>query len=116
MRLYLFYFLNAKPRMNTNYSEGDFSFILDKFHRYLIEDGYKAVTQAELWDFIKNEYDAKKALDQPEIMDIFLAMKYKSHTMKTFGVVMRNIKKIAADGWEAYVKEWIATKIDDLAS
>jgi predicted protein tyrosine phosphatase len=98
--------------MTTVYNEGDFSFVEDKLHRYLLQDAYTALQKSDLWTFVKDEYDEKKATEQPEILDIFLAMKYKSHTMKTFGVVMRNMKKIALDGWDEYVKEWISTKKD----
>jgi hypothetical protein len=95
--------------MTDVYNVGDFSFVQDKLHRYLLLDAYNALQKSELWTFVKDEYDEKKASEQPEILEIFLAMKYKSHTMKTFGVVMRNMKKIALDGWEEYVKEWQST-------
>ncbi len=96
--------------MNSEYAKGDFSIVEDNLHRYLLEDAYKALNDSDLWTFVKDEYSQEKALEQPEILDIFLAMKYKSHTMNTFGVVMRNMKKIAQDGWDEYVREWISTK------
>lgn len=99
--------------MNTSYTEGDFSFVENKFHRNLLQDAFTALQKTDLWSYVKDEYDEKKAMEQPEILEIFLAMKYKSHTMKTFGVVMRNMKKIAVDGWEEYVKEWLSTKEED---
>jgi hypothetical protein len=98
--------------MEIQYAEGDFSFVEDKLHRYLLQDAYVSLQKSDLWVFVKDDYSDEKAIEQPEILDIFLAMKYKSHTMKTFGVVMRNMKKIAQDGWDEYVKEWISTKRD----
>jgi len=90
------------------YKEGDFSFVENKLHRHMLMDAYKALTNTELWDLVKQDI----SLENPEVLQLFMAMKYKSHTLQTFGVVMRNMKRITAVGWEAYVKEWLDTKKD----
>jgi hypothetical protein len=111
--LFIIFLYALKKVMDTEgYPEGDFTFVTDNLQRYMLEDAYKSLKEKDLWDFVKNEYDERKALEQPEILDIFLGMKYKTHTINTFAIVMRNMKKIACDGWDEYVKEWISTKID----
>ena len=88
------------------YKEGDFSFVEDKLHRYMLNDVYTSLNKTELWELVKENI----SLENPEVLQLFLAMKYKSHTMQTFGVVMRNMKRISIVGWDAYVKEWLETK------
>jgi uncharacterized membrane protein (UPF0182 family) len=88
------------------YKEGDFSFVEDKLHRYMLNDVYTSLNKTELWELVKENI----SLENPEVLQLFLAMKYKSHTMQTVGVVMRNMKRISIVGWDAYVKEWLETK------
>ena len=90
------------------YKEGDFSFVNDKLHRHMLNDAYISLTKTELWDLVKENI----SLENPEVLQLFLAMKYKSHTMQTFGVVMRNMNRIATVGWDTYVTEWLETKKD----
>jgi hypothetical protein len=96
----------------STYQPGDFSFVENKFHRYMLHDIYTALDTTKLWDFIKDvPITSKDYLEKnPEILTLFLTMKYKAHTMDTFGVVLRNMRKITEVGWDAYVAEWLATK------
>lgn len=93
------------------YKEGDFSFVDNRLHRYMLTDIYTALEKSKLWDFIKNEsIKAETYLENPEVLILFLHMKYKSHTIETFGIIIRNMRKIAKDGWDEYVREWLATE------
>jgi hypothetical protein len=93
------------------YARGDFSFVPNKFHRKMLEDGFRAVEETNAWDYVK--VDPGKGgfvwSQSPEVLEIFLAMKCKSHSIQTFKIVMRNMNSIAVNGWDAYVQEWLNT-------
>ncbi len=93
------------------YPRGNFSFVPNKFHRKMLEDAFRAVEKTNTWDYVK--VDPGKGgfvwSQSPEVLEIFLAMNCKSHSIQTFKVVMRNMNSIAVNGWDAYVQEWINT-------
>jgi hypothetical protein len=93
------------------YPRGTFSFVPNKFHRKMLEDAFRAVEKTNTWDYVK--VDPGKGgfvwSQSPEVLEIFLAMNCKSHSIQTFKVVMRNMNSIAVNGWDAYVQEWINT-------
>jgi hypothetical protein len=102
----------ASESSSSSYKPGDFSFVENKLHRYMLHDTYTALDTTKLWDFIKDvPINSPDYLEKnPEILELFLTMKYKAHSIDTFGVVLRNMRKIAEVGWDAYVAEWLATK------
>jgi hypothetical protein len=93
------------------YPRGNFSFVPNKFHRKMLEDAFRAVEETNTWDYVK--VDPGKGgfvwSQSPEVLEIFLSMKCKSHSIQTFKVVMRNMNSIAVNGWDAYVQEWMNT-------
>jgi hypothetical protein len=102
----------ASTTEEKNFKEGDFSFVENKLHRYMLADIYTAIEKTKLWDFVNDEsIKAETFLENPEVLKLFLSLKYKSHSIETFGVAMRNMKKIGKVGWDEYVKEWLATKV-----
>ncbi len=93
------------------YPRGNFSFVPNKYHRKMLEDGFRAVEETCSWEYIKSDPGKGGFVwsQAPEVLEIFLAMKCKSHSIETFKVVMRNMNRIAVNGWDAYVKEWLDT-------
>lgn len=95
--------------MAHTFAEGDFSFIKDNHSKQMLEDGYKTITDLELWDWMKSYTpDEDKGFmfsNHAHINKIGNAMK-TGHSGSSFGWTMRNMEAIAKDGWEEYVKGW----------
>jgi hypothetical protein len=90
------------------YAPGDFSFIKNKSEREMLADTYEAITLEEQWDFMKTDPGKAGFVYSRDIkvVKIFIRMKIKTHSVQTLMIVMRNMAKIATEGWEAYVNSW----------
>jgi hypothetical protein len=90
------------------YAPGDFSFIKNKSEREMLADAYEAITLEDQWEFMKTDPGKAGFVYSRDIkvVKIFVRMKIKNHNVMTLMVVMRNMAKIATEGWEAYVDAW----------
>ncbi len=92
------------------YNAGDFTFIKDAMSKAMLEDGYKTVTDLDMWNwmatFTPEEGKGFMYSNHENINKIGKAMK-TGHSGASFGWTMRNMEAIAKDGWETYVKGWM---------
>jgi hypothetical protein len=87
---------------------GDFSFRNDKFSESFLDDAYKAVTAADLWDWLRDnpppEGKGFMFWGHPNLKEIEKHMKLiDGHSGSSYGWTMRNMQVIAEKGWDAYV-------------
>lgn len=88
---------------------GDFCFVNDKHDAEMLADGYNAITDLNLWNWLEN-YTPEKGegfmfSNHENITKICNAMK-NSGSGATFSWTMRNMEYIAKHGWETYVDEY----------
>jgi hypothetical protein len=90
------------------YAPGDFSFIKTESEREMLADAYEAVTLEDQWDFMRTDPGKAGFVYSRDIkvVKIFMRMKIKNHNVQTLMIVMRNMAKIATEGWETYVDAW----------
>lgn len=90
----------------------DFSFIKDGFTRSMISNGHDAVSQLELWDWLRTfEPKADEGFmwsNHPNIKNIGKKMheidKDIGHSGSSFGFTMRTLHYIAQNGIDEYKK------------
>lgn len=96
----------------TRYQPGDFSFLKSLNSIEMLTDAYKAVSQTESWDIIKQEPGpggfmfSQNSWMQP----INAALKYSGHSGGSYGMTMRHMQYIAQYGWTAYCDHMIASE------
>jgi hypothetical protein len=99
------------------YAPGDFSFVKVESEREMLADAYEAITEEGSWDFMAT--DPGKAgfvySRNIKVLKIFMRLKIKTHSVLTLMVVMRNMAKIAIDGWETYVESWKQEELEKSA-
>jgi hypothetical protein len=88
---------------------GDFSFIKGKLSRDLLESGYKAVTEADGWKFLKEftppaDCGFMFCPPTPELTRINTAISkyYDGHSGASYGWTMRCMEMIAKNGWDFF--------------
>lgn len=92
-----------------SYNPGDFSFINDSHSKQMLEDGYKTITDLDLWNWIANytpeEGKGFMFSSHDNITKIGNAMK-TGHSGASYGWTMRNMESIAKNGWDKFVNTW----------
>jgi hypothetical protein len=80
--------------------------------RICLQDAYDAVTDLNLWDYLKrNEFASftyyHSRLDR-EVHDALLTKADRSglHSGASYGITMRNMEYIAKHGFDAWKKAW----------
>ncbi len=91
-----------------HYAPGDFSFVRETSERAMLADAYETITTLDLWDFMRTDPGRAGFVysRNPKVLKIFINLKIKSHSVQSLMIVMRNMAKLAKDGWEAYVDAW----------
>jgi hypothetical protein len=84
-----------------------FDFINNSMTRFEHETALTAITQLELWDFIKNFSEGQSFTfsRQPEIPKIYERIQqlgYTGHSGASFGCIMRSMEYIALYGIDSY--------------
>ena len=90
-----------KPFIN-----GQFLYINDERTRTMLVNCWNAVTETELWDYMKNECPTYAFSDAPEVNRIHNKMEelgYTGHSGCSFGWTMRQLQYIAQHGEEQYI-------------
>ena len=87
-----------------------FDFITESSMRICLQDAYDAVTELDLWDYLKqNEFESftyyHKRPDR-EVHDALLTKADRSglHSGASYGITMRNMEHIAKHGFDAWKK------------
>jgi len=98
---------------NTTHKMENFTFIRDMHTRNMIENGYQAVSQLELWSWLRN-YEPEDGhgfmfSSSPNLDRITQQMESLpnsvGHSGSSFGYTMRNLHFIAKHGIDAYKNE-----------
>ena len=92
------------------YGDGEFDFVSDKLYRSMLKNAYWAVTQCELWSWLRtfNEeafmFSTSPMLNH--IMDQMVQQpEGRLHSGASFACVMRSMEYIAKNGYAAFEKK-----------
>jgi hypothetical protein len=98
---------------------GQFSEIpgLPKWDAEMFKDAYDAVTAAEAWSKMASfTGESFMFSGEPWLGNVQTHMKLMDqHSGSSYGCTMRVIEKIARDGWDAYVAEYLRYKAEKAA-
>jgi hypothetical protein len=89
----------------------NFIFIADPHIRNMVSNGYTAVTQLGLWDWLRtSNTDTFMFFSHPNVIKIGNKMESlpdsPGHSGNSFGFTMRNLEYIAKHGLEEYEKQF----------
>jgi hypothetical protein len=92
-----------------------FDFIRDSWERQMVENGYQAIQELELWDWLKT-YESDKYGFMCSTDDIILQISEKmqslpnrpNHSGASFGHSMRILQFIAKEGFERYKQDSVS--------
>jgi hypothetical protein len=98
----------------------NFNFITNEHTRSVISNGYMAVTQLELWDWLKEFEQAPDEgfiwTEHPNIYRIGVKMESlpdaPCHSGASFAITMRNLVFIAKNGIEEYKKKFTSDNVN----
>jgi len=100
--------------MNRDYGNGQFEFIRDSDDRALYRNMHAAITQTELWDWMRT-YEPHEGFmnsEAPEVNRINTKMREDpisfNHSGASYGCMMRNMEFIAKNGYEAFKADILA--------
>jgi len=89
---------------------GQFLYIKDKSSREMVKNGWLAVTQLELWGYMKKKCESYMICNDPEIWritDKMAELGYNYHSGCSFGWTMRQLQEIAQHGEQRYaIERW----------
>jgi hypothetical protein len=96
----------------TTYQSGDFSFLKSINDIMMLTDAYKAVSQTESWDLLKEEPGDGGFMfsNDPRMNTLNSAIKYTGHSGGSYGYTMRHMQYIARNGWTAYCDHIISSQ------
>ena len=87
-------------------TDNTFDFIPEDHQRIMISTAVTAITQLELWDFLKNFNERSFMLSEDERINQILKkigeLGYHGHSGGSFAVTMRHMEYIAKNGFENY--------------
>ena len=89
------------------FEEGLFNYIKDQHSRKILVNAWNAITQLNLWDFMKKQQESYLLDNEPEIMMITNKMNelgYDRHSGCSFAWTMRQIQYIARHGEKKYME------------
>lgn len=95
----------------TMYPPGDFSFMKSINMIEMLTDAYKAISETNSWDLLKEDPSTSDLLfsDDPRIHAMNSALKYSGHSGGSYQTTMQYMKYIAFRGWNAYCDHMIAS-------
>jgi len=87
-------------------TDNTFDFIPNNDERIMISTAVTAITQLELWDFIKDFKEKSFMLSEDKrvnkIYNKIEELGYSGHSGGSFGITMRHMEYIAKNGFEKY--------------
>lgn len=98
--------VSSKP----SFVEGEFLYIKDVYSREMLQNGWKAIDQLELWGYMKKPTDSYTMSNDVEIDIITKKMSklgYNGHSGFSFGWTMRQLQFIAQKGEQTYMEDII---------
>jgi hypothetical protein len=92
-------------------TENCLDFIRDENTRLMISTALCAVTQLELWDFIRNfKEESFMFSNHKNVYEIYNKIEelgYGGHSGSSFGLTMRQIQYIAKNGLDNFKEKWL---------
>jgi hypothetical protein len=91
--------------------KGQFLYIQNKHNRKMLINAWNAITQLELWDYMKKDKISYMLSNDSEIHRISVKMEelgYGGHSGCSFGWTMRQMQRIARLGEEHYMYETLS--------
>jgi hypothetical protein len=91
--------------------KGEFLYIEDSYSRKMLVNAWNAITQLELWNYMKQEQDSYMWSKDNEISSIYSKMEelgYTGHSGGSFGWTMRQMQYIAQNGEDKYVQDVVS--------
>lgn len=89
---------------------GQFLYVDDANDKEMLQNAWTAITQLDLWDYMKRDTDSYIMSSDPEINIITKKMEelgYDGHTGSSFGWTMRQMQHIAQHGEDDFMDTYI---------
>jgi len=89
-----------------------FNFVSNNMERIVLIDAYEAVNDMNLWDYLKeNTFESFTYYKGPykQLHEELLEKADKSnfHSGASYGITMRNMERIAKEGFDVWKKEYL---------
>ena len=84
---------------------GEFNYIKNNNYKIMLLTAWKAITELELWDFLKLNIESFVFSTDPRIIfiyDYIQTLGYDGHSGASFGNIMREMQFIAKNGEEEF--------------
>jgi hypothetical protein len=96
----------------ANLGDGQYEFI-DGGSRIMYTTAHAALTQLELWNFVKKDPGSGGFMfsNAPEVIQIYAKVEqlgYLGHSGSSFGSILRSMQYIAKHGYDNFKNEYIA--------
>lgn len=89
---------------------GQFLYVDDANDKEMLQNAWTAITQLDLWDYMKRDTDSYMMSSDPEINIITKKMEelgYDGHSGSSFGWTMRQMQHIAQHGEDDFMDTYI---------
>ena len=86
---------------SQTFTPGQFIYIKNNFIREMLQNGWAAIEELELWEFMKLDSECYMRTSLPEVFKISKKMEelgYNGHSGASFGWTMRQLQYIAQNG------------------
>jgi hypothetical protein len=94
----------------TSVGNGQFEFI-EKEDRTMYKTAHAAISQLELWDFMKKETDSYMFSSDTTVSKIYTKIEelgYAGHSGASFVCTMRTMQYIAQNGYDKFKEKYLA--------
>jgi len=94
----------------TSVGNGQFEFI-DSSSRIMYTTAHFAISQLELWDYMKKDTESYMLSRDPEVYrinDKISQLGYNGHSGASFGCTMRAMQFIAQNGYDKFREDYLA--------
>jgi hypothetical protein len=96
----------------TSVGNGQFDFI-DSSSRIMYTTAHYAISQLELWDYMKKDTESYMLSRDPEVYKIgdkISQLGYNGHSGASFGCTMRAMQFIAQNGYDKFREDYMARR------
>jgi hypothetical protein len=98
--------------VKKTFEKGKFLYIDDSPSKKMHINAWNAISQLELWDYMKKDvfsYMSSKDEEVSMILDKMVELGYDLHSGSSFGWIMRQMEYIAKNGEESYRQLYLKT-------
>ena len=95
----------------TSVGNGQFEFI-DSNSRIMYTTAHFAISQLELWEYMKKDMESYAFSSYPEVYRIYTKIEqlgYNGHSGASFGCTMRAMQFIAQNGYDKFREDYMAS-------